>query len=236
MEKSNKQMLKVVEEKRTRLDDVAALKDKKFEYEEVVTKVKEAQKATAVQRESEMRKLSAELIVAANKLSELEKIVEKLIFSTSLPGVRSRVLPGTLLTEKPNSRRTSKEARSRLRISRFWNRPSRRLYLRPENMESLSLDLLGNVVRLPRLQLQLYPRNSDSSNNASVEASSESMIHRRDRAVWSGGDYRGDRRRRRRRISSCNATTARFDARKNVVTPFTKSLLGLATLFPRERF
>lgn len=91
-------------------------------------------------------------------------------------------LRANLIFDDKNVRRDTKSSHERIarHSKRFWNRPSRRLYLRPENMESLSLDLLGNVVRLPRLQLQLYPRNSDSSNNASVEASSESMIHRRE--------------------------------------------------------
>ncbi|XP_054000449.1 uncharacterized protein LOC128887949 [Hylaeus anthracinus] len=242
MEKSNAQMLKVVRENRTRLEDVAALKDKKTEYEEVVIKVKEAQKVTSAHLENELRRLSTELIAAAEKLSDLEQIVEKVpknksFLATNRAGGRPRALRATSLTEKPNSRRTSKVERPRSRTSRFWNRPFHRLYLRPENMESLSLDLLGNVVRLPRLQLQLQPKNSDSSNNASVEASSESMAPRRgSRAVWSGGDYRDDKRRRR-----CGKFR-RFDARKlfteslRNVTPFTRSLLGLATLFTREKF
>ncbi|XP_076620364.1 uncharacterized protein LOC143341362 [Colletes latitarsis] len=77
MDKSNEQMLKVVEEYRTRIEDVAALKDKKEEYETVVVRVKEGQKVTSEQLENEMRRLSTELIVAADKLEELERIVEK---------------------------------------------------------------------------------------------------------------------------------------------------------------
>ncbi|PBC30529.1 hypothetical protein APICC_09657 [Apis cerana cerana] len=67
MEKSNKEMLKIMEQNRTKLDDIGALKDKKTEYDKVVVKVMIIQ----------MRKLSSELINAADKLSELEKIVEK---------------------------------------------------------------------------------------------------------------------------------------------------------------
>ncbi|XP_046143730.1 uncharacterized protein LOC114882932 isoform X2 [Osmia bicornis bicornis] len=39
MEKSNKEMLKIMGENRTKLQDVTALKDKKSEYDEVVVKV-----------------------------------------------------------------------------------------------------------------------------------------------------------------------------------------------------
>ncbi|XP_076620365.1 uncharacterized protein LOC143341363 [Colletes latitarsis] len=116
----------------------------------------------------------------------------------------------------------------------FWNRPSRRLYLRPENMESLSLDLLGNVVRLPRLQqLQLRHQNSDSSNNASVEASSESMVPRRGNRVVCSGDYQ-DKRRRRGKFSNGAITRKLFKESLRNVTPFTKSLLDLATIFSKE--
>ncbi|XP_003700861.1 uncharacterized protein LOC100878847 isoform X2 [Megachile rotundata] len=77
MEKSNNQMLKIVEENRTRLQDVAALKDKKLEYDEIVVKVRETQKVTSDELQNEMQRLSTELISAANKLTELESIVEK---------------------------------------------------------------------------------------------------------------------------------------------------------------
>nr|XP_034171761.1 uncharacterized protein LOC117600432 isoform X4 [Osmia lignaria] len=80
MEKSNKEMLKIMGENRTKLQDVTALKDKKSEYDEVVVKVKEAQKITSEELENEMQRLSTELITAANKLSELESIIEKYKF------------------------------------------------------------------------------------------------------------------------------------------------------------
>ncbi|XP_076235813.1 uncharacterized protein LOC143180159 [Calliopsis andreniformis] len=380
MEKSNKEMMKIMEENRTRLKDVAALKDKKDEYEEVVVKVKEAQKATSEQLENEMKRLSTELIAAADKLSELERIIEKSIFSTNPPGSRWRVLRATSLTEKSNCRRRSREVgcpRSRIsrwvsikpygivlrrfsqrgadasfqwrcqgrvtirtsalqpqtgtdcggnsiRISRLgdtrsclvvlsreprererachgrnnviirisgyycpdyctvmqlcniddvclnygnwscdglifieninellwtltfersWNRPSHLHCHRLENMGSLSVDLLGTVVRLPPLQLQLHPRNSDSSNYASVEASSESAIQRQPELfTWSGGDRRDEDRRRRHRGKSYNATMTRVNLRKvrpgmlRNITPFTKSLLGLASIFTKEMY
>ncbi|XP_034171758.2 uncharacterized protein LOC117600432 isoform X1 [Osmia lignaria lignaria] len=246
MEKSNKEMLKIMGENRTKLQDVTALKDKKSEYDEVVVKVKEAQKITSEELENEMQRLSTELITAANKLSELESIIEKLIFSTNCAGNRAKYLRAMSLIEKPSLRRTLKEGRDRSRISRFSSRPSHHPYhrnLHLENMGSLSLDLLGNVVHLP-LHLQLRPQNSDSSNCASVEASSESAIHRQaNRVVWSGGDRRyGDRRKKRRGKSSGTAMTSRFNVRKlhsetlRNITPFTKSLLGLATIFTKEKF
>ncbi|KAF3422834.1 hypothetical protein E2986_12233 [Frieseomelitta varia] len=77
MEKANKEMLKIMEENRTRLEDVVALKDKKGEYDEVVVKVQEAQKLTSQELEDEMRRLSTELINAEGKLSELERVVKK---------------------------------------------------------------------------------------------------------------------------------------------------------------
>nr|XP_012135166.1 PREDICTED: uncharacterized protein LOC100878847 isoform X2 [Megachile rotundata] len=235
MEKSNNQMLKIVEENRT---DVAALKDKKLEYDEIVVKVRETQKVTSDELQNEMQRLSTELISAANKLTELESIVEKLIFSTNRVGNRARVLRTTSLIEKPCLRRASKEGRARSRISRFSSRPFHRpcpRNLRLGNMGSLSLDLLGNVVHLP---LQLHPQNSDSSNYASVEASSESFHRPRSRVIWSSGDRRRDDRRRKRRgkpaeneiVTRCNVRKLHAEALRNV-TPFTKSLLGLDTIF-----
>ncbi|KAK1131569.1 hypothetical protein K0M31_017855 [Melipona bicolor] len=54
MERANKEMLKIMEENRTRLEDVVALKDKKGEYDEVVVKVQEAQKLTSQELEDEV--------------------------------------------------------------------------------------------------------------------------------------------------------------------------------------
>ncbi|CAK9804282.1 hypothetical protein ANTQUA_LOCUS4017 [Anthophora quadrimaculata] len=245
MEKSNKKMLKIVEENRTKLDDVMAMKDKKTEYDELVVKVKETQKLTSEELESQMQRLSAELITATNKLSELEQIVEKLIFSTSPAGKRATVLRATSLTDRaPIRKRSTKDGRNRSRISRYSSRPSRHLYrrnLHPGSMGSLSVDLLANVVHLPRLQLQLQPPKSDSSNYASVEASSESAVHRRRTGViWSGGDRRHKERNWKRYDKFANSTI-RFNARKQHnetmmnLTPFTRSLLGLVTIFTRDK-
>ncbi|OAD51948.1 hypothetical protein WN48_03747 [Eufriesea mexicana] len=83
MEKSNKEMLKIMEQNRTRLEDVMALKDKKAEYDEVVIKTNPLnasnlqlprnQANTVIQ----MQRLSTEVTDAADKLSELEGIVKK---------------------------------------------------------------------------------------------------------------------------------------------------------------
>ncbi|KAK2582323.1 hypothetical protein KPH14_004661 [Odynerus spinipes] len=77
IEKSNEELSAVVKENQMQLDDLVVLKRKKAEYEDVVIKVKGAQKVTAEQLEIEMKKLSAELLATANKMNELEKIVEK---------------------------------------------------------------------------------------------------------------------------------------------------------------
>ncbi|XP_031371170.1 uncharacterized protein LOC102672285 [Apis dorsata] len=243
MEKSNKEMLKIMEQNRTKLDDIGALKDKKTEYDKVVVKVKETQKLTSNELEDEMRKLSTELINAADKLSELEKIVEKLIFSTSPAGNRARVLRATSLTEKTSTR--ARVLRARSRISRYSNRHFHRpclRNLRPGNMGSLSLDLLANVV--PQLQLRLHHQKSDSSNYASVEASSESAIYQQtEKLIWSGGDRRHNERKRKRYDKFWNnATSSRLNVKKlnsetlKNVTPLTKSLLGLVTIFTKEKF
>ncbi|XP_017794480.1 PREDICTED: uncharacterized protein LOC108576045 [Habropoda laboriosa] len=81
MERSNKEMLKIVEDNRTKLDDVMAMKDKKEEYDEMVVKVKETQKLTSEEIDNQMQRLSSELITAADKLSELERILEKFVSS-----------------------------------------------------------------------------------------------------------------------------------------------------------
>lgn len=77
IEKTNEELLAVVNESQVKLDDLAILKKKKAEYEDVIIKVKGAQKVTAEQLEHEMRRLSMELLSASNKMNELEKIVEK---------------------------------------------------------------------------------------------------------------------------------------------------------------
>ncbi|KOX73768.1 hypothetical protein WN51_13846 [Melipona quadrifasciata] len=78
MERANKEMLKIMEENRTRLEDVVALKDKKGEYDEVVVKaVSVRKKLLNSSLRFQMRRLSTELINAEGKLSELERVVKK---------------------------------------------------------------------------------------------------------------------------------------------------------------
>ncbi|XP_012175678.2 uncharacterized protein LOC100651790 isoform X2 [Bombus terrestris] len=249
MEKANKEMLKIMEQNRMRLEDVVALKDKKTEYDEAVVKVKETQRLTSQELENEMQRLSTELINAEDKLLELEKVVKKLISSTYPAENRARVLRATSLTEKTNARGRvlAKDERSRSRISRYSNRRfhrrnHRNLHL--GSMGSLSLDLLANVVHLPRLQLRPHPQKSDTSNYASVEASEESTIyHQPDKFMWSAGDRRRDDRRRKRpgKFSSSGIST-RFSMKKlhdeslKNVTPFTRSLLGLVTVFTQQKY
>ncbi|XP_076640667.1 uncharacterized protein LOC143352223 [Halictus rubicundus] len=241
----NEEKLKVLNRNKERYAQVAALKDKKAEYEDTVIKVKESQVLTT------LKLLSTQLGVVKEQLAETDKKLDQLIFASC-----TRVLRATSLTEQPNRRRSSREvARSRSRISRFWNRPSHRLCLRPENTGSLSAGLLDNVARLHQLHLQLQPLKSDSSNYASVEASSESAIRRRKfffrsytrccnccatKFVWNGDDRLHGNKRRKIRGKSCGSNTTRFDVHrfrseslKNVST-FTKSLLRLYTIFPRE--
>ncbi|CAL7936559.1 unnamed protein product [Xylocopa violacea] len=229
MEKSNKEMQKIVEENKTRLEEVMALKDKKTEYDEVVVKAKEAQKLTSEELDDEMRRLSAELITAADKLTELERLVEKLIFSTNPAGNRARALGATSQNERVSAgcKALARDRRARSRISRYLNRPFRRLCrrnLRPGSTESLSLDLLANVVHLPQLQLRYQKSDSKAS-----------------KFVWSGGDRRRDDRRRKRGRFFENVVSPRYNVRKvhgeclRNVTPFTRSLLGLVTIFANEK-
>ncbi|XP_076760922.1 uncharacterized protein LOC143429276 [Xylocopa sonorina] len=245
MEKSNKEMQKIVEENKTRLEEVMALKDKKTEYDEVVVKAKEEQKLTSQELDDEMRRLSAELITATGKLTELERLVEKLIFSTSPAGNRARTLRATSSKGRVSAgcEAAARDRRVRSRISRYLNRPFRRLCrrnLRPGSTGSLSLDLLANVVHLPQLQLRY--QKSDSSNFASVEASSESAIYQQaSKFVWSGGDRRRDDRRRKRGRLFENVVSSRYNVRKvhgdslRNATPFARSLLGLLTIFANEK-
>lgn len=63
-------------------------------------------------------------------------------------------------------------------ILRFSNRHFHRLYhrnLRHGSMGSLSVDRLGSAEHRLQLPLQLHRQKSDSNNNASAEASSESI-------------------------------------------------------------
>lgn len=77
VEKTNQEMQMIIEKNRSKLDNVAALKNKRSEFEDVVVKVKEAQSTIKQQLDVEMKKVNDELILAVSKMSNLEKIVNK---------------------------------------------------------------------------------------------------------------------------------------------------------------
>nr|XP_050855729.1 uncharacterized protein LOC127066269 isoform X3 [Vespula vulgaris] len=83
IKKSNEDLSAILKENQMKLDDLITLKKKKAEYEEIIVKAKGTQKVTVEQLESEMKKLSTELLAATYKMNELEKVVEKMIFSAS---------------------------------------------------------------------------------------------------------------------------------------------------------
>ncbi|XP_012277624.1 uncharacterized protein LOC105698177 [Orussus abietinus] len=85
IEKSNREVLASVEENRSKLDDVIALKNKRAEYEEVVVKAKGAQKVTARHLDNEIKRLNTELAATANKMAELEKVLGKCKFWENSP-------------------------------------------------------------------------------------------------------------------------------------------------------
>ncbi|XP_035720830.1 uncharacterized protein LOC118441042 isoform X3 [Vespa mandarinia] len=77
IKKSNEDLSVILKENQMKLDDLITLKKKKTEYEEIIVKAKGTQKVTTEQLESEMKKLSTELLAATYKMNELEKVVEK---------------------------------------------------------------------------------------------------------------------------------------------------------------
>uniref|UniRef100_A0A0C9PQ52 Sec-3 protein n=1 Tax=Fopius arisanus TaxID=64838 RepID=A0A0C9PQ52_9HYME len=77
IEESNERMLEVVAENREKLDDVMALRNKRQEYEEVVMKVKGAQRVTSKHLETEIEKLQSECSETTERLTELEKLLDK---------------------------------------------------------------------------------------------------------------------------------------------------------------
>ncbi|XP_077277980.1 uncharacterized protein LOC143906066 [Temnothorax americanus] len=237
IEKSNREMSITVAENKTKLDRLVLLKNKKAEFEEVIVKTTDAQKMTTKYLEDEMHILSRELITTSNKITGLEKVVEKMVFSTN---TQTNYL---IRPSRVNVQKNSKESRARSRSSRFSNRHFHRLYhrnLRLESTGSLSVDRLGSGERRLQLHLQLHRQKSDSNNSASAEASSESPTTNKILSRYNYHD--GDRKRhpnkwlstkmRSRRSSCCNIRKIHMDSLRNV-TPFTKSLLGLATIFLR---
>ncbi|XP_051171266.1 uncharacterized protein LOC127288079 [Leptopilina boulardi] len=77
VEETNQKMQLILEKNRSKLEDVAALKNKRSEFEDVVVKVKEAQKIIKQQLDVDIKKVNDELTLTVNKLSDLEKIVNK---------------------------------------------------------------------------------------------------------------------------------------------------------------
>ncbi|XP_011876302.1 PREDICTED: uncharacterized protein LOC105566704 [Vollenhovia emeryi] len=82
IEKSNREMSTTVAENKTKLDRLVSLKNKKAEFEEVIVKTTDAQKVTTKHLEDEMHRLSTELISTSNKITGLEKVVEKVMIAS----------------------------------------------------------------------------------------------------------------------------------------------------------
>ncbi|XP_072755581.1 uncharacterized protein [Anoplolepis gracilipes] len=240
IEKSNREMSTTVAENKTKLNRLILLKNKKAEFEEVIVKTTDTQKITTKYLEAEMHKLSTELITTSNKIVELEKLVEKMVFSTNIQTNRLHIQPVSSQPAKVNVHTDTRIPRIRLRSLRSSNRHFRRPYRRNLHLGStgsLSVDRLGE--RRLQLHLQLHRQKSDSNNSASAEVSSESVIRRPTNRISSrySNYHDGDRKRyskrlktRSRRSSYCNMRKIHIDSLKNI-TPFTKSLLGLATMF-----
>ncbi|XP_018343492.1 PREDICTED: uncharacterized protein LOC108749362 isoform X2 [Trachymyrmex septentrionalis] len=231
-------MSTIIAENKTKLDRLVLLKNKKAEFEDAIVKTTNAQKETTKHLEDEMNRLSTELITTSDKITGLEKVVEKMVFSTN---TRTNYLAQPMLS-RVTVQKNSNKSRVRSRSSRFSNRHFHQLYhrnLRLGSMGSLSVDRLGGERRL-QLHLRLRHQKSDSNNSASAEASSESVNrYPTNKCLYNYHD--GDRKRHpkwlctkthSRRSSCCNMRKIHMDSLKNV-TPFTKSLLGLATIFLR---
>ncbi|XP_036148945.1 uncharacterized protein LOC105830234 isoform X1 [Monomorium pharaonis] len=242
IEKSNREMSMIVAENKTKLDRLVLLKTKKTEFEEVIVKTTDAQKVTTKQLEDEMHRLSTELITTSNKITGLEKAIEKMVFRTNTQTNYLHAQPIEL--SRVNIQKNSKEPRTRSRNLRFSNRHFHRPYhrnLRLGSTGSLSVDRLGSAERRLRQQPRLHRQKSDSNNNASAENSSESINQNSVNKIFSQCNYHdGDRKRRLKwpktrlqRTSCYNIRKIHIDSLKNV-TPFTKSLLGLTTIFLNE--
>ncbi|KAL6265319.1 hypothetical protein P5V15_002112 [Pogonomyrmex californicus] len=242
IEKSNREMSTTIIENKTKLDRLILLKNKKAEFEEVIVKTTDAQNITAKHLEDEMHRLSTELITTSNKITGLEKIIEKMVFSTNTQKNYLHAQPVLSQSSKVIVQKNLKEPRTRSRNSRFSNRHFHRPHhrnLRLGNTGSLSVDRLDD--RRLQLHLQLHRQKSDSNNSASAEASSESINrYPTNKISLRYNNHDGDRKRhskwlfktRSRQPSYYNMRKIHMDSLKNV-TPFTRSLLGLATIFLR---
>ncbi|KAG7206943.1 hypothetical protein KM043_000834 [Ampulex compressa] len=219
IERTNEDLSRIVEDNKAKVNDLTILKNKKAEYEEVVERVKDAQRETTKDLEREMQRLSTEVMATSGRMSELERIVEKYKRSGK-SGDRSCY--GAARGGKPSGGTTSSLEDFKI--------------LEPSFPPALP----------PEPPPRKYGIFSDSSNGASAEVSSETVVGQASKGVGSKyGDYRdGDRMRHRhlrrlsgkmnsRRSSSCSMRKLRVDPLKNI-TPFTRSVLGLATIFLRE--
>ncbi|XP_014474493.1 PREDICTED: uncharacterized protein LOC106744333 [Dinoponera quadriceps] len=77
IEKSNREMSTTVAENKTKLDRLILLRSKKTQFEEVIVKTTDAQKVTTKHLEDEMYKLGTELIITSDKITQLERVMEK---------------------------------------------------------------------------------------------------------------------------------------------------------------
>ncbi|XP_032673620.1 uncharacterized protein LOC116845253 isoform X2 [Odontomachus brunneus] len=162
-----------------KLDRLILLKNKKTQFEEVIVKTTDAQKVTTRHLEDEMCRLDTELTTTSSKIARLEKIIEKMVFSTNSRTNRPKIQPVLSQPARMNVQGVSSKApRIRSKTSRSSSRHFHRHCRRNRRLAStgsLSVDLLDNGERRSRLLRQ----KSDSSNSASAEASSESVVRRR---------------------------------------------------------
>ncbi|XP_020280248.1 uncharacterized protein LOC109852986 isoform X1 [Pseudomyrmex gracilis] len=246
IEKSNEEMSRTVAENKTKLNRLILLKNKKKQFEEVIVKTTDTQKITTNQLKDEMCRLSAELNTTSEKLDKLEKIIAKMVFSTKPQASHLHIQPVSSHIQQFARVNIPKETRIHSRRSRSSSRRFHRLYrrnLRLGSTGSLLVDRLSNGDRRLEVHLQLRRQKSDSNNSASAEASSEPVLRRSINRISSrySNYHDGDRKRyskrlsktRPRQFSCCNVRKINLDTLKNV-TPLTRSLLGLATIFLQE--
>ncbi|XP_043674695.1 uncharacterized protein LOC122632205 isoform X2 [Vespula pensylvanica] len=165
---------------------------------------KGTQKVTVEQLESEMKKLSTELLAATYKMNELEKVVEKMIFSASA----RRDAAFCRLTSEFEKLKMAKKTKQRVNHS-GESKSSNRLSHHPchpnphlESMGSLLVD--RSVDKL--LQSQSQRKTKSDSNNSgffdevysSTNSSQRSRSHT-DRRVSTQHDLRDMEKRNRHR-------------------------------------
>nr|XP_050855727.1 uncharacterized protein LOC127066269 isoform X1 [Vespula vulgaris] len=205
IKKSNEDLSAILKENQMKLDDLITLKKKKAEYEEIIVKAKGTQKVTVEQLESEMKKLSTELLAATYKMNELEKVVEKMIFSASA----RRDAAFCRLTSEFEKLKMAKKTKQRVNHS-GESKSSNRLSHHPchpnphlESMGSLLVD--RSVDKL--LQSQSQRKTKSDSNNSgffdevysSTNSSQRSHSHTDRRVSTQHADLRDMEKRNRHR-------------------------------------